>query len=364
MAEWVRKSVRGLSPYVPGEQPGDSEVTKLNTNENPYWPTPAVRDVLSEIDVETLARYPDPECAVLREAIARMHGCAAENVFVGNGSDEVLALCVRAFVEREGGTVGWFEPSYSLYPALAAIEDVATKPVSLGEDFGWRMPEDYAASLFFLTNPNAPTSLLFPRERVEAFARGFSGVTAIDEAYADFAGEDCADLALELPNVLVTRTLSKAYSLAGIRLGYALGSAELIGALFKIKDSYNVDRLTQEIALAAIRDGETMRANVEAILETRRLATERLREMGFDVADSRTNFLWIRPPEGISAERLFASLRERKVLVRHFGDDERTRSHLRVTIGTAPETFRFLDATAEILGISNAGAAGTSKSAD
>jgi len=283
----------------------------------------------------------------LRKVIAELHGCEIENVFVGNGSDEVLALCIRAFVERDG-SVGFFDPSYSLYPILADIEDVEKRPVVLDAEFGWQMPADYSASLFFLTNPNAPTSMTHDKATIEAFAKGFDGVLLMDEAYADFADENCMDLALGQDNVLVARTLSKSYSLAGIRLGYCVGSAELIGAMYKIKDSYNVNYLTQEIARVAILDQDTMTANVQAIVETRKLVTEKLVEFGFEVVDSQTNFLWVKPL-GIGAKKLFEELRTKKIIVRYFGDDERTQDYLRVTIGTAPEMFQFLDEVDAIL---------------
>ncbi|MCK4563693.1 MAG: histidinol-phosphate transaminase [Verrucomicrobia bacterium] len=347
MSNLIRKSVRAMSGYVPGEQPKDADMVKLNTNENPYLPSADVQDILSMIDISELSRYPDPVCMELRKVIAELHGCEVENVFVGNGSDEVLALCIRAFVEREG-SVGYFEPSYSLYPILVDIEDVEKKPVALNVGFGWQMPEDYAASLFFLTNPNAPTSLQYSKADVESFVQGFDGVVLVDEAYADFAKENCMDLALANDNVLVARTLSKSYSLAGIRLGYCVGHVELIGALHKIKDSYNVNYLTQEIARVAILDQDTMTANVQAIVETRKLVADKLSELGFEVCDSQTNFLWVKPL-GLRPKSLFEELRKKNILVRYFENDGRTKDYLRVTIGTAPEMFQFMDAVEEIL---------------
>ena len=260
------------------------------------------------IDIADLARYPDPLCVELRKAIAELHGCEIENVFAGNGSDEVLALCIRAFVERDG-SVGYFDPSYSLYPILADIEDVEKRPVALDAAFDWQMPEAYSASLFFLTNPNAPTSLQYSKSNVESFAKDFNGVVLIDEAYADFAAENCMDLALQNDNVLVARTLSKSYSLAGIRLGYCVGNAELIGALYKIKDSYNVNYLTQEIARVAIIDQNTMHANVEAIMETRKLVADKLSELGFEAFDSETpsSKRAARGPWSIAATTSYAS---------------------------------------------------------
>jgi histidinol-phosphate aminotransferase len=347
MSDLIRKSVQAMDGYVPGEQPKIADVVKLNTNENPYLPSPDVQDILSMVDIAVLSRYPDPLCIELRKVIAELHGCGIENVFVGNGSDEVLALCIRTFVEREG-SVGYFDPSYSLYPVLADIEDVEKRPVALTPEFGWQMPKEYDASLFFLTNPSAPTSLKYNRSDVESFVKDFDGVVLIDEAYADFANENCMDLALENSNVLVARTLSKSYSLAGIRLGYCVGSAELIGAMFKIKDSYNVDYLTQEVARVAVLDQDTMTANVSAIVETRRMVSEKLTEFGFEVADSQTNFLWVKPI-GIGAKVLFDALREKNIIVRYFANDEQTKNHLRITVGTAPEMLKFLDAVEEIV---------------
>ena len=252
MNKLIRKAVQKMNPYTPGEQPNDPGIVKLNTNENPYPPSPKIAAVMQR-PFETLRLYPDPLCVRLREGIARLHGCRVEQVFVGNGSDEVLALCARAFVEP-AGSIGYFEPSYSLYPVLAAIQELETRPVRLTRDFGWTMPPRYSASLFFLANPNAPTSIQYPAATVARFCRSFAGVVVIDEAYVDFASYHCANLALSLGNVLVARTMSKSYSLAGLRLGYALGPEALISALYKIKDSYNVDRLAQAIALAAITD--------------------------------------------------------------------------------------------------------------
>jgi histidinol-phosphate aminotransferase len=347
MSDLIRKSVQGLSSYVPGEQPTGEGIIKLNTNENPYLPSPDVQDILSMVDISVLARYPDPVSMELRKVIAELHGCEVENVFAGNGSDEILALCIRAFVERDG-SVGYFDPSYSLYPVLADIEDVEKRPVALNAAFGWEMPDDYTASLFFLTQPNAPTSVVYDRSRVEAFTAGFKGVVLIDEAYADFADDNCMDLALAHDHVIVARTLSKAYSLAGIRLGYCVGNSELIGAMYKIKDSYNINYLTQEIARVAILDQGTMCANVQAIIATRKLVADKLSELGFGVCQSQSNFLWIKPLE-TTAKVLFEALRKKNIIVRYFPGDERTRDYLRVTVGTAPEMFAFLDTVEEIL---------------
>lgn len=337
----IRRAVARLRPYVPGEQPREFGFIKLNTNENPYPPSPAVREVLEQAP-DRLRLYPDPLCLALRTELARLHGCRVEQVFVGNGSDEVLALCARAFAER-GGSIGWFEPSYSLYPVLAEIEEVAARPVPLNPDFSWHMPPDYSASLFFLTTPNAPAGIQYPREAVRDFCARFPGVVVLDEAYVDFAREHFMDFALEMDNVLVARSFSKSYSLAGLRVGYAVGDEALVGALFKIKDSYNVDRLAQEIALAAVRDQGHMCANVERLRATRERLAGALRMRGFEVVPSEANFLWARPPSPWTAEALHRALRERKILVRFF-PGERTGAHLRITIGTPDEMETLLKA--------------------
>jgi histidinol-phosphate aminotransferase len=342
----IRRSVDAMSGYVPGEQPREPGIIKLNTNENPYPPSPGVARVLRQASADVLRLYPDPVSSRLCERIAEIHGARPEQVFVANGSDEILGLCARAFVERDGAA-GWFEPSYSLYPVLAQIEGIAGRPVELGPDFEWRDPESCGASLFYLTNPNAPTGMLHPEDAVRAFCARFPGVVLIDEAYVDFAPRSLMDLALSSDRVLVARTLSKSYSLAGLRLGYAVGPAPLVAAMLKIKDSYNVDRLTQELALAALNDLDSMRANAARIVATRDRTAEALAAMGFRVCPSATNFLWIRPSRRAAGD-VFRDLRTRAILVRHF-DMPRTADWLRVTVGTDADMDRFLAAVREVV---------------
>lgn len=339
---FICRHVRELEGYVPGEQPKVPGLIKLNTNENPYPPSPRVLDVLRALGEGALRLYPDPVCRTLRERIAARWGCGEENVFVGNGSDEVLALCTRAFVE-DNGTIGSFNPSYSLYPVLSAIRPARLEFIELADDFTWRMPGNFRADLFYLTNPNAPTSMQFPREKIRAFCASFSGVVLIDEAYADFALEHCVALATEFPNVLVSRTFSKSYSLAGARAGYVIGPAGLIAALFKIKDSYNVNAMTQAVALAAFEDEAHMKANVAKVIATRERVAAALARRGYHVYPSAANFLWVRPPAGRRAAEIFAMLRERKILIRYF-PGARTGDCLRITIGTDEQMDAFLQA--------------------
>jgi histidinol-phosphate aminotransferase len=342
----IAQHVAAMSGYTPGEQPRGRDIIKLNTNENPYPPSPAVGAALAGFDFATLRRYPDPMGTAVRQRIADIHGCAVAQIFAGNGSDEILALATRAFVEDDG-SIGYFEPSYSLYPVLAEIRKGRQRPVALTPDYQWSIPAGYDASLFYLTNPNAPTSLLHDKRTLADFCTRFPGVVLIDEAYVDFAPVHCMDLATAPGNrnVLVSRTLSKSFSLAGLRFGYVIGPADLIGAMYKIKDSYNLDALTQCLALAALNDLDGMRANVARILKTRQRLTDALRANGWRVLDSATNFLFARPPGG-DAARVFSRLRDARIFVRYF-QGPTTGDSIRITIGTDAEIDALLRKLAE-----------------
>ncbi|OVE75952.1 histidinol-phosphate transaminase [bacterium E08(2017)] len=336
----IRNSVNDMEGYVPGEQPDDPDIVKLNTNENPYPPSPKVIEALKRLDADRIRLYPNPVSSELRDRVAVIHGCRTENVFVGNGSDEVLALCTRAFVENDG-LIGYLDPSYSLYPVLADIREVEKKTVPLNEDFSWDIPSDFEASLFMLTNPNAPTGLLASKSKIREFCKSFSKVVLVDEAYVDFASEDCVELALSMENVLVARTLSKSYSMAGLRVGYVIGHKNLIEALYKIKDSYNIDMISQALALAALSDVEYMKSNAARIIATRERLSEKLTALGWTVIPSNTNFLWVRPVD-VTAKDLFERLRNVGILLRYF-DGERTGDYLRITIGTDEEIDKLID---------------------
>jgi histidinol-phosphate aminotransferase len=339
-----------MTPYAPGEQLPPGKYIKLNTNENPYPPPPAVVEAIRTAAAGPLNRYPDPMATAFRRAAADALGLPGPDwVLAGNGSDEILTILVRGFVD-DGQRLRLPYPSYILYRTLADIQGASWEQVPFDEE--WKLPAAFGESdndlrLVLLPNPNSPSGTVVMPDEVAAIGQSLDCPLVIDEAYADFAAENCMDLALQNDNVLVARTFSKSYSLAGIRLGYCVGNAELIGALYKIKDSYNVNYLTQEIARVAVLDQDTMHANVQAIVETRKLVADKLSELGFQVCDSETNFLWIKPL-GIRAEALFGELRKKNIVVRHFGNDERTKAYLRVTIGTAPEMFKFLDAVEEI----------------
>ena len=348
----IAKSVQSLVPYTPGEQPKARSVIKLNTNENPYPPSPLIEKVLASFDLDRLRRYPDPVFRELREKIAEIYHTSPSRVFVGNGSDEVLTLAARAFVDDDEA-IGSFDPSYSLYKTLAAIRDVPFVPSPLADDFSWaepvtRGPDGRPVALFLLTNPNAPTSILYPSELVQAFARSFPGVVIVDEAYADFAASSCVPLAADPSdaNVVVMRTLSKSYSLAGLRLGFCIGPEDLVEALYKVKDSYNVDALAQACALAALSDQPWMRRNTSKVLKTRKETAAELRRRGWDVPPSQSNFLFARPAHRPAAE-LFEALRARNIFVRYF-PGPRTGDRLRISVGTDADMASLLAALQEL----------------
>jgi histidinol-phosphate aminotransferase len=341
MKSLIRKNIRLMAGYVPGEQLAGANLVKLNTNENPYPPSPRVRKALEKLDPARLRLYPDPVCSAIRERLGAVHGVSPDCIFVGNGSDEVLRLITLAFVENNG-SLGMFSPSYSLYDVLADSIGVPMRKVPLREDFSWRMPASFRASVFFITSPNNPTGVAYPAREVEAFCRRFKGLVVIDEAYVDFCDWNHLDLAKTLPNVLVLRTLSKSFSLAGIRLGYAVGAKPLIDALLKLKDSYNVNRLTQTVALAALEDLPHMRRHVKRVKATRARLAKDLAGLGFEIVPSQANFLWVRPGR-IPAKDLFTALRERRILIRYNPKDWHP-DYVRITVGTDGEADQLVAA--------------------
>lgn len=332
----IKKSVMRLEPYVPGEQPKARDVVKLNTNENPYPPSPKCAEVLAGFDLDKLRRYPDPEFATLREEIARQNGTTPDRVFVGNGSDEVLALAARAFVEDNEG-IGSLDPSYSLYKTLAAIRDVKWTGLQRAQAVrnAKSAARDPRLSLFLWTNPNAPTGEYAEPKTIAAFARKFPGVVIIDEAYADFARGNCMSLAAapRNKNVIVMRTFSKSYSLAGLRVGYCVGPTDLIDALYKVKDSYNVDAVAQSVALAALKDRAYHKKTVAKVIKTRKSFAKALAKRGWDVLPSESNFVFAKPPAPATAAEVFAMLKSKNIFVRYF-PGPLTGDRLRITIGT------------------------------
>lgn len=362
-ASLIRPLVRGMHAYVPGEQPTLRGLIKLNTNENPYPPSPKVLRAVRAAADARLRLYPNPTAQPLREAIARLHRCAPSQIFVGNGSDECLALAVRAFVEPavlattadRRTVVQYFTPSYSLYPVLADGHGAVKNPVALRGDFGlpdvrelrrgrrWR----FDAALTLITTPNAPSGRGYATAELDTLCRAQRGVTVLDEAYVDFADDHALDLGLRYPHVLVARTFSKAYSLCFQRIGYFVGHPELIAALDTIRDSYNVNGLGQVAAVATLGDLAWYRQHFRRIVRTRTRLTRDLTRLGFVVLPSQTNFLLARPP-ALAAEVWLQQLRDRKILVRWFSAPD-LRHYLRITIGTDAQAAALVNAARSIV---------------
>ena len=345
----IAKHVRKLEAYVPGEQPRARKVVKLNTNENPYPPSPACAAVLRRFDLDRLRRYPDPVFTDLREELAKLNAATPENIFVGNGSDEILSIAAKTFVEDDE-MIGSLDPSYSLYKTLAAIRNVKwvgvrreTRDIGRGSSLAPRLPSK--TSLFLWTNPNAPTGEFAEPEEIAAFAKKFRGVLIVDEAYTDFSRTNCMALATANGNrnVVVMRTFSKSYSLAGLRVGYCVGPKDLIEALYKIKDSYNVDAVAQRVALAALRDRAYHRKTVAKVVKTRRAFTKALERRGWDVIPSESNFVFAKPPAPAKAKDVFESLKAKNIFVRYF-PGPLTGDRLRITIGTDEQMRTLLGA--------------------
>ena len=341
MKSYFRPEIDAIAGYTPGEQPKVANLIKLNTNENPYPPSPEVLKVLKNFDPARLRRYPDPMADSLRDLFADSVNMKRENVIVGNGSDDLLTMIFRAFTSPEL-PVAVFEPTYSLYPVLAAMQGAPVIRIPLDqEDFSY--PADAVqqagkANLLIITRPNAPTGNCAEKPLVREICRNFDGIVLIDEAYSDFSVDNCADFAAEFDNVLVMRTFSKGSSMAGLRLGYAFGNAGLIEGLMKLKDSYNVDMLSQELAKANFMDSRYRRECTAKIIADRDKLAGQLTEIGFKVIPSQANFLFAAPPDGDGAGA-FQALREQAVIVRYF-PGEITGKYLRITIGTPEENQR------------------------
>lgn len=345
----VHKHLQGLQAYTPGIQPGDEGWIKLNTNELPFAPPPAVRDaILAELD--NLARYPDPRSSRLREAIAEDHGIGQDQVIIGNGSDDLLNLLVRAFGGDQRTTVESF-PSYSLYPVLTAIAGGQIQSIPFPADFS--LPVEALASaeadLLFLTCPNAPTGVRFPLEELRQLARATPGILVIDEAYVEFAEQSALPLLKEFEKLVLTRTFSKAFGLAGLRVGYAIASAVVIDILDRIRDSYNVNRLSQAGALAALQARDTYARFIGEVKMTRQRVHDSLTAMSWKVFPSEANFLFGAPPgpdgapDPACAAGLYNWLLERKILVRYFPKHPLTAPYLRISIGSTFEMERFIN---------------------
>ena len=342
---------RELSPYVPGEQPRIANLVKLNTNESPFGPSPRALEAMRAAAADSLRLYPDPEAVELREALAAHHGVKAGQVFVGNGSDEVIAHAFAGLLKQPKPLL-YPDVTYSFYPVWAQLFGVAFETVPLDGDMRVRI-EDYrrAAGAIVLANPNAPTGVALSRAEIARLLAGHADIPVlIDEAYVDFGGESAVPLIADHPNLLVVQTMSKSRALAGLRVGYALGDAGLIEALRRVKDSFNsypLGRIAQAGAVASVRDDEYFRASCAKVIAGREAMTRELVRLGFVVLPSAANFVFARHPKREGAA-IAAALRERAVLVRHF-NKPRIADWLRITVGTEDDTGRLIAAAQDIL---------------
>lgn len=349
MSRFLHPKYAALEAYTPGEQPRDRRYVKLNTNESPYPPAPEVVKALESADVEELRLYSDPEGRVLKEKLAWYYGCKAENVFLSNGSDDILNFAFMAFGAK--GAV-FPKPTYSFYPVFAQLHGIRCREVPLRADFSLDVDGLCGTGCFtVLANPNAPTGMAVGLDEIRKILdTNPDQVVLVDEAYVDFGAESASELIGEYPNLLVVMTYSKSRSMAGARLGFALGDRELIADLEKLKFStnpYNVNRLTLKLGAAAVDSALYFVENAKRIIATRERTAGALREMGFSFPPSKANFLFI-SREGLSGELLYRKLKERGVLVRHFSDPA-LEAYNRVTIGTDEEMGVFLREVRAIL---------------
>lgn len=333
LKQYFRDDVLAMKPYVPGEQPLAGKVIKLNTNENPYPPSPAVVTSIQHAALR-LERYPDPLATAFRLRASEVLGVAPEQILCGNGSDDILTIVTRAFV-RPGSLLRLPYPSYILYRTLAELQGASSQEVDFASD--WSLAPEFFASthdlrLVFLPNPNSPTGTLVSREQIIELAEQLPCPLLVDEAYVDFAPFSCIDLPAKYPNIMVSRTLSKSYALAGLRFGYLVAHPEIIPTLRKVKDSYNTDALSIAGATAAIDDQLWLRENVQRCNSTRERMAFALRELGFDVIPSHANFVWCKHSER-RAESLYQQLKLNGILVRYM-NYPRWNDGLRISVGT------------------------------
>ncbi len=341
-----RRNIAKLAGYVPGEQPSDTPVIKLNTNESPYPASPKVQDAIESFAVEALRRYPQPTADRFRTTAAAVHQIARENVIATRGGDELLRLLLTTFVDP-GACVGMTDPTYSLYPILTAIQDATVASIPLEAD--WTLPQDFSklitahqCQLTFIVNPHAPSGRLIDQETLRILAQEIEGILVIDEAYVDFVSDNAHDLtqlAITSDNIVLLRTLSKGYGLAGLRVGYGIGPQHLIEPmLHKTRDSYNLDAISQQLAEVALADQAYAKSVWEQVRLSRTGLCRDLQALGLQVFASESNFLLATvPPEcPLGAEALYEGLKARNILVRYFSHD-RLQDKLRITVGTDAE---------------------------
>lgn len=350
MSTW-RDNLRTIEPYVPGEQPNLPDMVKLNTNENPYPPSPKVVETLKNFDCDSLRLYPDPNSQVLADALAKRYGLQSDQVFLGVGSDDVLAIAFMTFFNSKKPIL-FPDITYSFYDVWAELFQIPYERPALDEHFDL-IQEDYYKENggVVIANPNAPTGVLqsldFLRDVIE---HNRDVVVIIDEAYADFSGSSALELTKEYDNVLIVQTYSKSRSLAGMRIGYAMGNPELIRAMNDVRYSYNsypMTRLSVALGAAALEDEAYFRETVAKVVETREWTKKELKRLGFSFRDSQTNFIFA-THESVPAQTIFDVLREKHIFVRHFGQ-KRIDNYLRISIGTQAEMERFIRETEQII---------------
>lgn len=348
---YFRNNVERTPAYVPGFQPQAPDIVKLNTNENPYPPSPQALKALQALSPEHLRRYPSPQGDAFRQAAAQLHGLIPDWIICCNGGDDLLSIAIRAICDEQRA-LAYPWPTYSLYPVLARMHDCPVIEVPFNADFS--LPAELArvnAPLTIVCNPNAPSATMIPATELGQLARDLDGILLIDEAYVDYADADCLGLVKEHDNVLILRSMSKGYSLAGARFGYGVAQPALIEGLLKVKDSYNVTAMSIAVATAALQDQNYLRAMIAQIKQHRADLTGGLRDLGWTVGDSQTNFV-LAQVTGADATEIHAALAQRHIYVRYFNMDG-LRDKLRISVGTPQQNQRLLSALQDILKDSN-----------
>ncbi len=352
MSRFLNSKYEKLDVYTPGEQPTDMKYVKLNTNESPFPPSPKVIEAINAEEISKLNLYSDPVCKILKDKLAKLYGVGFENVFVSNGSDDILNFSFMVFCDGEKEPVKFPEISYGFYSVFAELHGVKYNAIPLCDDFSIRV-EDYLGndSCVVIANPNAPTGLCLTLEEIERIVKGNPDhVVLIDEAYVDFGGESAVDLTKKYANLLVVGTFSKSRSMAGARLGFAIGNAELIADLMKIKYStnpYNINRLTLLAGAAALDENSYYMDNCKVIAQNREYTQNELRKMGFSVTDSKANFIFAKSDD-IGGKELYEKLKACGILIRHF-DKEKIKEYNRITVGSKEQMDAFLSAVFDIL---------------
>jgi histidinol-phosphate aminotransferase len=344
----VRNAIASMKGYVPGLQPDPREpYIKLNSNENPYPPSRRVKEVLERIPYEDLRLYPDPVSLELRERLGKLLGFSASQIICGNGSDDILRILVQTFAEA-GESIGFCEPTFPLYRILGNIHSLKTVALRIAEPYTHPPSIPPNLKLFFWANPNSPVGFFYSPGKIAQMARLTDGIFVVDEAYVEFADENALDLVRQMENVIVVRTVSKSYSLAGARLGYAIGEEKWIAEMFKSKDPFNVTRLTQAVVAAALEDQETFKRQIAQIRRTREWFSQEARTLGYRLVPSQANFIFLQPPQKGRGRQFYEALLARKILARYY-DESGLQDGVRLTIGKREDMEKVLQILQELV---------------